>query len=173
MGVTVLRPLLLALLLLAVAAPAAGAATFPDFPHTKITVGKGMGGITVGQEHTSALAAWNAAATASQCGSDGCIWTDNANRVQTGSTGRMRINWRDDAITSIYLEAGKKKSVLNTFKTSKGVRLGTKVKQLKKKYGKKLTKSPALAGMYEIRGAVKTQFVTNGKRVTGIYLTIY
>jgi hypothetical protein len=168
-----------ALLAGALPAAAASAAALPTFASKQIVVGKSIGGVAIGQAGTDAANAWGGMASAAQCGRDDCIWTDNANKVQNGSTGRAIFYFGATGVTIATIEAPDKSfsTPLSKLKTAKGIHLGSKVKALKQAYKKKLKKVDGGSGYgirYEIKkGKVTTQFFLRASKVSTITLTVY
>lgn len=125
------------LLVLVPAAPAGAALPAPA--STKIVPAQSLGGVTLGQSVAAANLAWGGGGA---CQSSSCVFL--ADRDSRGSKGRGYFGFAADKVTNVFIQPPRNvntgaliyKGPLMNLKTSKGIGLGARLKDLKAAYPK-------------------------------------
>jgi hypothetical protein len=157
------------LLLMLVAAPAAEA-KLPAKGGKSIVPGRSIGGVKLGMDATAAVKKWGKGGSCDVAVDTSCRWDG------TMRQGRMRFEVTNGKVSTIVIEAGQQPSTfepvysgpITKWKTKKGVRLGTTLFKVAKKYPRA---SPDGGGLVLASGTRRTYFASSGGRTASITIT--
>jgi hypothetical protein len=160
------------LLVLALAAPAS--ASIPAPTSTKIVPATSLGGVTLGQSMAAANQAWGGGGA---CLSSSCSFL--ADRDTRGFNGRGYFGFAADKITNVFIQPPRHsytgaylyKGPLMKLKTSKGIGLGARLKDLKAAYPKVKLIGRALWSLKS--GKRQTTFSFNLGRVYQVSIDVF
>jgi hypothetical protein len=160
------RTAALTLAALAVAAPAAQA-KLPASGGKSIVPGSSIGGVKLGMKAAAAVRKWGKGGTCDTAIGVSCSWEGSMKQ------GRLRFDITDGKVSTITIEAGQRPTTyepvysgpITKWKTSKGIRIGSDLRKVGKKYPRA---KPDGGGLVLESGKRKTFFSSSGGRAESI-----
>jgi hypothetical protein len=159
----------LTLAALAVAAPAADA-KLPAKGGKTIVPGSSIGGVKLGMDAEAAVKRWGKGGTCDTALASSCRWDGSMKQ------GGLRFEQVGGKVSSITIEAGQEpttcepvyRGAITKWKTSKGIRIGSAMRRVAKKYPKA---KPDGGGLVLASGKRRTYFSSSGGRAESISIT--